>query len=61
MGVLLDNMIKATYELHEKKDIKQMSFKNRRILQLMGEENSPKQNKRLYTINIKELLIILLE
>ncbi|OCL94378.1 deoxyguanosinetriphosphate triphosphohydrolase [Arcobacter porcinus] len=48
LGVLLDNMIKATYELHEKKDIKQMSFKNRRVLQLMGEENSPKSNMTLY-------------
>ena len=48
LGVLLDNMIKATYELHEKKDIKQMSFKNRRILQLMGEENSPKAEQSLY-------------
>ena len=48
LDVLLNNMIKATYELHEKKDIKQMSFKNRRVLQLMGEENSPKSNITLY-------------
>ncbi|WP_260970453.1 hypothetical protein [Aliarcobacter cryaerophilus] len=48
LDVLLNNMIKATYELHEKKDIKQMSFKNRRVLQLMGEENSPKSNMTLY-------------
>ena len=48
LDVLLNNMIKATYELHEKKDIKQISFKNRRVLQLMGEENSPKSNMTLY-------------
>lgn len=47
LDVLLDNMIKATNELHEKNDISKMTFKNKRILQLM-DENAPKPNMNLY-------------
>lgn len=46
IGVLLDNMIRATYELHTKGE-KNLTFKNRRILELMG-ENKPSNSDSLY-------------
>ncbi len=46
IDVLLDNMIRATYELHTKGD-KNLTFKNQRILALMG-ENKPKSQGSLY-------------
>lgn len=46
LGVLLDNMIRATYELHTKGD-NGLTFKNRRVVELMG-ENKPSSQGSLY-------------
>lgn len=44
---LLNNLIPATYELYEKKDLSKLSFRNKRALELMGED-LPNVNKSLY-------------
>ncbi len=46
IGVLLDNMIKAAYDLHTKGE-NGLTFKNRRTLELMG-ENKPRYFGSLY-------------
>jgi len=46
IDVLLDNMIRATHELHTNGE-KNLTFKNRRILELMG-ENQPNNQGSLY-------------
>ncbi|MCX6052349.1 MAG: deoxyguanosinetriphosphate triphosphohydrolase [Campylobacterales bacterium] len=45
---LLDNLIRATYELYEKDETK-LSFRNKRALELMG-ENRPKKAENLYNM-----------
>jgi dGTPase len=47
--ILLDNLIKATYRLHECKDEKKLSFKDQRALQLM-ENDKPNKNDSLYNM-----------
>lgn len=44
---LLNNLIPATYELHEKEDLSKLSFRNKRALELMGED-LPNVDKSLY-------------
>lgn len=44
---LLNNLIPATYELYEQKDLSKLSFRNKRALELMGED-LPNVNKSLY-------------
>ena len=44
---LLNNLIPATYELYEKKKISELSFRNKRALELMGED-LPNVEKSLY-------------
>jgi dGTPase len=44
---LLNNLIPATYELHEKEDFSKLSFRNKRALELMGED-LPNVDKSLY-------------
>lgn len=44
---LLNNLIPATYELHEKENLSKLSFRNKRALELMGED-LPNVNKSLY-------------
>ena len=44
---LLNNLIPATYELYEKKDLSKLSFRNKRALELMGED-LPNVEKSLY-------------
>jgi len=46
IGILLDNMIRATYELHYQGKNK-LSFKNKRTLELMG-EYKPQEGTSLY-------------
>lgn len=46
---LLDNFILATYEFYRKKDEKNLSFKTKRALELMGEDK-PIIDKNLYTM-----------
>lgn len=47
--ILLDNLIKATYRLHNCKDEKKLSFKDQRALQLM-ENDKPNKNDSLYNM-----------
>lgn len=44
---LLNNLIPATHELYEKKKISELSFRNKRALELMGEDK-PNAEKTLY-------------
>lgn len=44
---LLNNLIPATYELYEKKKYLNLSFRNKRALELMGED-LPGMEKSLY-------------
>jgi dGTPase len=44
---LLNNLIPATYELYDKKNILKLSFRNKRALELMGED-LPDMEKSLY-------------
>lgn len=44
---LLNNLIPATYELYEKKELSKLSFRNKRALELMGED-LPNEDKSLY-------------
>ena len=44
---LLNNLIPATYELYEKKDLSTLSFRNKRALELMGDDK-PNVDKSLY-------------
>lgn len=44
---LLNNLIPATYELYEKEEISELSFRNKRALELMGED-LPNVEKSLY-------------
>jgi dGTPase len=44
---LLNNLIPATYELYKKKDLSKLSFRNKRALELMGED-LPNVEKSLY-------------
>ena len=46
---LLNNLIPATYELYEKKELSKLSFRNKRALELMGED-LPNEDKSLYTM-----------
>lgn len=46
---LLDNLIRATYELHKHQDIEKLSFRDKRALELMGTEK-PELSKSLYNM-----------
>ena len=45
---MLDNFIPMAYEFHEKGNLDKLSFKNKRLMSLMGID-SPKENDSLYT------------
>ncbi len=41
---LLNNLIRATYELHQNKDMNKISFRSKRALELMGNDKPQKQD-----------------
>ncbi|MDD5202702.1 MAG: hypothetical protein PHH41_06120 [Sulfurimonas sp.] len=47
--MLLDNLIPTVYELNDKKDIKKLSFRNKRALELM-DDDKPATNMNLYNM-----------
>lgn len=46
---LLDNLIPAVHELHEKKELKKLSFRNKRALELM-DDDKPDADMNLYNM-----------
>lgn len=45
--ILLDNLIRATYELHKSQDLSKLSFRDKRAIELMGTEK-PEISESLY-------------